>query len=91
MCPQGNFNTVAAWLSSVRVVRCLVKSINERNPHPMLYYFGNCCVLTQRKVGMTSSPHGTYALGYTDATMASTEGCKVAKRSKSHKASLSSD
>src|SRR3981189_741201 len=29
-------NTGAAWLSSARVVRCWVKSRNERNPYPML-------------------------------------------------------
>jgi hypothetical protein len=28
--------TGVAWLSSARVVRCWVKSRNERNPHPML-------------------------------------------------------
>src|ERR1700758_3684737 len=28
----GNANTGAAWLSSARVVRCWVKSRNERNP-----------------------------------------------------------
>ena len=28
--------TGAAWLSSARVVRCTVKSDNERNPRPML-------------------------------------------------------
>ncbi len=28
--------TDAAWLSSARVVRCSVKSGNERNPRPML-------------------------------------------------------
>jgi hypothetical protein len=28
--------TGAAWLSSARVVRCWVKSRNERNPHPVL-------------------------------------------------------
>ena len=28
--------TGAAWLSSARVVRCSVKSGNERNPRPML-------------------------------------------------------
>ena len=31
-CPQGNLSTGAAWLSSARVVRCWVKSRNERNP-----------------------------------------------------------
>ncbi len=30
----GNANTGAAWLSSARVVRCWVKSRNERNPCP---------------------------------------------------------
>ncbi len=30
--------------------------------------------ITGRKVGMTSSPHGPYAPGYTRATMAGTEG-----------------
>ncbi len=40
---------------------------------------------------MTSSQHGSYALGYTHATMAGTEGSEVARRSKSQKAGLSSD
>src|ERR1700682_1075897 len=35
-CPKGNLNTGAAWLSSARVVRCWVKSRNERNPHLQL-------------------------------------------------------
>ncbi len=30
----GNPKTGAAWLSSARVVRCWVKSRNERNPCP---------------------------------------------------------
>ena len=34
-CPQGGV-TGGAWLSSARVVRCWVKSRNERNPRPML-------------------------------------------------------
>ena len=33
VCPQGSLNTGAAWLSSARVVRCWVKSRNERNPY----------------------------------------------------------
>ncbi len=35
--------TGVAWLSSARVVRCWVKSRNERNPHPLLPagYAGN--------------------------------------------------
>src|ERR1700677_3559176 len=32
----GNLNTGAAWLSSARVVRCWVKSRNERNPCELL-------------------------------------------------------
>ena len=33
---SGGFHTGAAWLSSARVVRCWVKSRNERNPHLQL-------------------------------------------------------
>jgi hypothetical protein len=40
---------------------------------------------------MTSSQHGSYALGYTHATMAGTEGGESASWSKSQKAGLSSD
>nr|CAJ30043.1 hypothetical protein mgI383 [Magnetospirillum gryphiswaldense MSR-1] len=32
-------------------------------------------VTSRRKVGMTSSPHGPYGLGYTRATMVVTMGC----------------
>ena len=31
---QEDLHTGAAWLSSARVVRCWVKSRNERNPYP---------------------------------------------------------
>src|SRR4029450_9106526 len=34
-CPSGP-STGGAWLSSARVVRCWVKSRNERNPCPLL-------------------------------------------------------
>jgi hypothetical protein len=30
--------TGVAWLSSARVVRCPVQSVNERNPYPVLYF-----------------------------------------------------
>ncbi len=40
---------------------------------------------------MTSSHHGPYDLGCTRATMVSTEGSEVARRSKSHKTYLSPD
>ncbi len=45
----------------------------------------------RRKVGVTSSHHGPYDLGYTRATMGGTKGSEVAGRSKSHKTVLSPD
>ncbi len=45
----------------------------------------------RRKVGMTSSHHGPYGLGYTRATMAGTEGCKPARGNQSHKTGRSPD
>ncbi len=45
----------------------------------------------RRKVGMTSSHHGPYGLGYTRATMAGTEGCQAARWSQSQKAGRSPD
>src|SRR5215471_3905268 len=71
--------TGAAWLSSARVVRCWVKSRNERNPHLQLPAvwpgtLQKLPVTSGRKVGMTLSPHGPYGLGYTGATMAVKEG-----------------
>ncbi len=68
--------TGAAWLSSARVVRCWVKSRNERNPYlqlPARYggnFEGGLPVTNRRKVGMTSSPHGPYGQGFTRNTMA---------------------
>ena len=78
--------TGAAWLSSVRAVRCLVKSTNERNPFEQLPAgdAGNSAQtarLRGRKVGMTSSQYGPYAQGCTRATMAGTEGRQAARRS----------
>ena len=85
-----------AWLSSARVVRCWVKSRNERNPCPMLPAIrlgthGRLPGSTRRKVGMTSSHHAPYVQGFTHATMAGTEGCEAARWSESRKAGLSSD
>ncbi len=48
-------------------------------------------VVSRRKVGMTSSPHGPYAQGYTRATMAGTKGSDTARWRQSQKAGLSSD
>ena len=88
--------TGAAWLSSVRAVRCLVKSTNERNPLSELpARNGGNSQMTAfshwRKVGMTSSQYGPYIQGCTRATMAGTEGSQTARRSKPHRAGLSSD
>ena len=78
------FRTGAAWLSSVRAVRCLVKSTNERNPYEPLPAgkAGNSAHtarLRGRKVGMTSSQYGPYTQGCTRATMACTEGSETAR------------
>ena len=88
--------TGAAWLSSVRAVRCLVKSTNERNPLDQLPAgnagnSGHTAVSQRRKVGMTSSQYGPYAQGRTRATMAGTEGRQAARRSKPPRAGPSSD
>ena len=45
----------------------------------------------RRKVGMTSSHHGPYELGYTRATMAGTKGCQPARGSQSQKTGRSPD
>src|SRR5215217_9694975 len=95
--PQGRY-TGGAWLSSARVVRCWVKSRNERNPRSMLPAtpfrwlgtHGRLPGSTRRKVGMTSNHHAPYVLGFTHATMAGTKGCNTARWSESQKAGLSS-
>ncbi len=98
----GNMTTLrgaytgGAWLSSARVVRCWVKSRNERNPCPdvaiiKLGTHRRLPVTNRRKVGMTSSHHALYVQGYTRATMAGTTGCDTARWSESLKAGLSSD
>ena len=47
--------------------------------------------ITRRKVGTTSNHHAPYDLGYTRATMATTESSEGAIRSESQKSRLSSD
>ena len=88
--------TGAAWLSSARVVRCWVKSRNERNPYDQLPArkggdSGETAGATRRKVGTTSNHHAPYVLGYTRATMAVTKGSESVSLSGSHKSSPSSD
>ncbi len=88
--------TGGAWLSSARVVRCWVKSRNERNPRSMLPagYAGDSwetAGVNSEEGGMTSSHHAPYVQGFTHATMAGTMGCDTARWSESQKAGLSSD
>jgi hypothetical protein len=83
-------------LSSARVVRCWVKSRNERNPHTVLPSqkvgtHSELPVTNRRKVGMMSNHHAPYVLGYKRATMAGTNGSDPVRASGSEKAGLSSD
>ncbi len=48
-------------------------------------------MISRRKVGMTSSPHGLYIQGYTRVTMGVTKRSEAATWSKSQKNFLSSD
>ena len=86
--------TGGAWLSSARVVRCWVKSRNERNPYCQLLRkrtLARLPLTKRRKVGMTSNHHAPYDLGHTRTTMAKTKGSEAARRSKPHKSRPSSD
>ncbi len=72
--------TGAVWLSSARVVRCWVKFCNEPTPilscqYVMVGILRRLPVINRRKVGMTSSHHGPYGLGYICVTMVGIEGC----------------
>ncbi len=94
--PARGAHTGAAWLSSARVVRCWVKSRNERNPYRLL--LPGCAEHSDgtagdkpEEGGMTSSHHGPYVLGYTRATMVGTKRSETATWSKSQKADLSAD
>ena len=69
--------TGGAWLSSARVVRCWVKSRNERNPYCQLLRkrtLAGLPLTKRRKVGTTSNHHAPYVLGYTRNTMAVNRG-----------------
>ena len=86
--------TGGAWLSSARVVRCWVKSRNERNPYGQLLRKSTLAGLPltkRRKVGTTSNHHAPYDLGYTRATMGTTKGSETVKWSETQKSTLSSD
>ena len=92
----GGKKTGGAWLSSARVVRCWVKSRNERNPCNVLpalrmgTHIGQPGT-TRRKAGMTSNHHAPYGLGYTRTTMDGTDGSEVVRRSETEKTDRSSD
>ncbi len=86
--------TGGAWLSSARVVRCWVKSRNERNPYGQLLRkrtLARLPLIKRRKVGMTSNHHALYDLGYTRTTMALNKEIKTARWSKTQKQRPSSD
>ncbi len=95
--PARARRTGAAWLSSARVVRCWVKSRNERNPRVLLPGRGgrglgtDCPATTGRKVGTTSSPYGPHGQGCTRTTMPGTGGREAARRGGSLKTGPSSD
>ena len=83
-------------MSSARVVRCWVKSRNERNPYLQLLTLRVRTLkrlpgTTRRKVGTTSNHHAPYDLGYTRATMGTTKRSETARWSKTQKSTLSSD
>ena len=94
---QVPVDTGGAWLSSARVVKCRVKSHNERNPCLQLcrrlrwYPLERLPVINRRKVRTTSSHHAPYVLGDTRATMAGTMGCNLARVCQPQKPGLSSD
>ncbi len=78
------------------VLKCWVKSRNERNPYPLLPAVRpgtqrRLPVINWRKVGMTSSHHGPYDQGYTRATMAHTKRSDLARASGPHKVRRSPD
>ena len=89
-----DIETGGAWLSSARVVRCWVKSRNERNPYGQLLRkrtLARLPLTKRRKVGTTSNHHAPYDLGHTRATMDGTEGSEGASRSGPQKPVPSSD
>ena len=76
-----------AWPSSVRAVRCPVKSGNEQDPclHLLACFVNGHNVGTaferRRKVWATIGQYAPNLLGYTRATMVRTMGCDSEKRS----------
>ena len=86
--------TGGAWLSSARVVRCWVKSRNERNPYGQLLRkrtLARLPLTKRRKAGTTSNHHAPYVLGYTRNTMAVNRGKQSREAEQIPKSRLSSD
>ena len=88
--------TGGAWLSSARVVRCWVKSRNERNPYDQLLTGKPRTLIrlpgtTRRKVGTMSNHHAPYDLGYTRNTMVINRGKQSREAEQIPKNDLSSD
>ena len=82
----------AAWLSSVRVVKCSLQWGNGRNPYCLLHVSGETAQLSWEEGGDDAKSAWPFdALGYTRATMERTMGREAARRSKSLKTFLSSD
>ena len=89
-----DIETGGAWVSSARVVRCWVKSRNERNPYCQLLRkrtLARLPVTNRRKVGTTSNHHAPYDLGYTRTTMDVNRGKQDSDVEQTPKNILSSD
>ena len=94
MCFLRDAETGGAWLSSARVVRCWVKSRNERNPYGQLLRkrtLARLPLTKRRKVGTTSNHHAPYDLGYTRNTMAVNNEEQTREGEQNSKNGLSSD
>ena len=79
--PKGRW-TGAARLSSARLVRGLLKWINERNPYRVLHVVTrDCCRKTEEGGDDVKSAWPFDALGYTHDTMDVTMGCQPARGS----------
>ncbi len=95
-CELAQCETGGAWLSSARVVRCWVKSRNERNPYrPLLTGEAEDSDETagdnSEEGGDDVKSSAPYDLGYTRATMGTTKRRETARWSQTQKSTLSSD
>ncbi len=82
--PFGGIKTGGAWLSSARVVRCWVKSRNERNPYFQLLTgkaedSGETAGDNSEEGGDDVNHHAPYVLGYTRATMVTTKRSEIVR------------